>query len=131
MNTTIQNRTVPAVPRGFYLNRVLSAATAVMLTIVWLAAAQPSQAGEVGISTTKVAYGDLNLQTEAGARTLYRRLQAAAAGVCGVAEHRDLGRWLDWRQCYQKALMDAVDGIGAPTLLAVHRRSVGGAASSG
>lgn len=127
MNTNTRVSVVAGDARGFYLNRTLSAAAAAMLTVVWLAAAQPAQARELAISTTTVVYSDLNLQTEAGARTLYQRLKMAAARVCGVVDYRDHA----WRQCYNKALADAVNEVGAPTLLAVHRKAGGDAASSG
>ena len=96
---------------------MLSAAAAAALTVVWLAAAQPAHASELTISTTTVVYSDLNLRNEAGARTLYKRLGNAAARVCGNIDHRNPA----WKQCYKSALSGAVNDVGEPTLLAVHR----------
>jgi UrcA family protein len=126
MNSNTKVLAVPGGARGFYLNRMLSAAAAAVLTVVWLAAAQPAHADEYAVKTTTVKYGDLNLQSEAGARALYRRLQSAAARVCGD-DYRSFG----WRQCYQKALSGAVDDVGAPTLMAVHHATRVSGASSG
>ena len=126
MSTNTRIQTAPGSARGYYFNRMLSAVAAAVLTVVWLAAAQPAHADEYAVKTTTVKYGDLNLQSEAGARALYRRLQRAATRVCGD-DYRSFG----WRQCYQKALSGAVDDVGAPTLMAVHRAARVSGASSG
>jgi UrcA family protein len=124
-NTTIQ--AAPGSARGFYVNRMFSAAAATALTVVWLAAAQPAHAIEMTVSTTAVNYSDLNLATEAGARKLYTRLRYAAARVCGTVDHRNPA----WKQCYKSALSGAVSDVGEPTLLAVHRATGADGASSG
>lgn len=122
---TTQTRTSTlASTRGFCLNRLLSAAAAITLTMVALAAVQPAQASETTFSTIAVTYADLDLGTEAGARTLYRRLKMAASHVCGSVDHRDLSRDRIWQQCHDQALDDAVAHVGAPTLLALHHKSV-------
>lgn len=123
MNTQTKTST-PASTRGRHLNRLLSAAAAITLTMITLAAVQPARASEMTASTTTVAYSDLDLGTEAGARTLYRRLKTAANHVCGGVDHRDLGRDRIWRQCYDKALGDAVARVAAPTLLALHHKTL-------
>jgi hypothetical protein len=60
MSTNTRIQTAPGSVRGYYVNRVLSAAAAAALTVVWIAAAQPAQANELTISTTTVVYSDLN-----------------------------------------------------------------------
>jgi len=107
--------------RGFFANRLMSAAAAAVLTVVWLAAAQPTHADEIVVATTTVKYGDLNLKSESGARNLYRRLQRAAAEVCDGVDARSPA----YRTCYERALAGAVDKVGAPALYAVHRASAG------
>jgi UrcA family protein len=127
MNTHSNIPAAPASVRGFYINRTLAALAATVLTAVWMAAAQPAHANEPGIATAKVSYSDLNLQNEAGARVLYRRLQSAAERVCGSGEQHNRA----WQQCYETALADAVRSVGAPKLLAVHGASGTGSAHSG
>jgi UrcA family protein len=92
--------------------------------MITLAAVQPAQASEMAVSSITVVYSDLDLGTEAGARTLYRRLKMAANHVCGSVDHRDLNRDRIWQQCHDQALDDAVAHVGAPTLLALHHKSV-------
>jgi UrcA family protein len=106
---------------GYYINRTLAAAAATLLTTVWLAAAQPAQAGTVPLASARVSYADLNLGSEAGAHTLYQRLKGAASRVCGTVDHRSPAR----RQCYDKALGDAVHSVGAPRLVALHGARAG------
>ena len=113
--------------RGYFLSRTFAAAAATLLTAVWLAAAQPAHAGEPTVATARVSYADLNLQSEAGVRALYRRLERAAERVCDGADRRSIG----WRECYETALAGAVKNIGAPQLTALHRAHGAGAARSG
>jgi len=127
MSTNTRIQTAPGSARGYYFNRMLSAAAAAALTVGVIAAAQPAHANELTISTTTVVYSDLNLQSEAGARTLYKRLKNAAARVCGTGDQRNHA----WKQCYDTALNDAVRSVGAPTLLALHHAMSDTEASSG
>jgi UrcA family protein len=76
--------------------------------------------------TEKVAYGDLNLDTAAGAKTLYVRLRYAAKNVCApvVAEPRDLNGYHIWQNCVDGALASAVGQINKPLLSALHNLKV-------
>lgn len=60
-------------------------------------AASPAAAQSVETQTVRVSYADLNLNSDAGARAMLRRLRAATAEVCGerigprsLAEHRKI-----------------------------------------
>lgn len=66
-----------------------------------------------------VKYNDLNLETLAGARTLYGRISAAARNVCGY-EGRSFTDQAFWNGCYRGAIADAVAKVGSPLLTAVH-----------
>jgi len=127
MNTNTKVLAGPGGARGYFVNRMVSAAAAAVLTAAWLAAAQPAHASDYSVLTTTVKYGDLNLQSESGARTLYRRLQNAAERVCGPIDHRNRA----WQECYRIALGDAVNSVGAPALFAVHRATRVAGANSG
>jgi UrcA family protein len=68
-----------------------------------------------------VRYADLNLSSEAGARTLYQCIRRAARIVC--IKPGDAARFgnPNYRECIHKAVDDAVAKINQPTLYALHR----------
>jgi len=67
-----------------------------------------------------VSYGDLNLQTEHGARTLLQRIRLAAQEVCPqVPDNRDLSRIEARILCMHRAVARAVQQVGSPRLAAV------------
>lgn len=71
----------------------------------------------------KVTYSDLNIQKEAGATVLYRRLQYASKRVCGVESIKNAGgiRAVSLQQrCYRETLDTAVAEIGNATLTGIH-----------
>jgi UrcA family protein len=70
-----------------------------------------------------VPCGDLNLANEQGARTLYSRLERASEIVCDVRDFRQtklLANRADGRECYHKALDDAVASVGSDQLSNIH-----------
>ncbi|HVN45472.1 MAG TPA: UrcA family protein [Steroidobacteraceae bacterium] len=70
--------------------------------------------------TVTVAYGDLNLATEAGANVLYARLTAAARTVCAAAgvDARNLRQYAAVRSCERQAIAAAVQDVQAPKVAA-------------
>ena len=62
MSTNTRIQTAPGSARGYFVNRMLSAAAATALTIVWIAAAQPAHSSEMTVAKTTVACSGLNLQ---------------------------------------------------------------------
>jgi len=73
--------------------------------------------------SVRVGYGDLNLDTDAGARMLYRRLLVAAQQVCPDADSRELARAANARACQHQAIERAVRAVGSPKLAAVYERA--------
>jgi UrcA family protein len=70
-----------------------------------------------------VAYGDLNLDTPAGSRTLLARIDVAASQACGgQPDVRDLGRIARFDACRAEATHRAVSELDAPRALAVAHR---------
>jgi len=67
-----------------------------------------------------VHYADLNLATEQGARTLYRRIAIAAWNVCPDAANRDLRATAERLACRDQAIARAVRDVGTPLLAAVY-----------
>lgn len=53
--------------------------------------------------TRKVYYGDLDLMSDAGQKTLDRRLSRAVADVCGPVAVNDLGAMRDAAKCKKTA----------------------------
>jgi UrcA family protein len=70
-----------------------------------------------------VRYADLDLTTEQGARTLYRRIVGAAETVCPQADIRDLARSAQSRSCRQQAIARAVQSVSSPQLAAIYAAS--------
>jgi UrcA family protein len=71
----------------------------------------------------KVYYGDLNLETEAGAKVLYARLRYAAQDVCWLYQGDELARKRVWQTCVENSLGDAVGRINKPRVTALHNKS--------
>jgi len=79
-----------------------------------------------GESLTKVvSYADLNLNGEAGARTLYGRLRMAATQVCAPFKGDSLKEKTRWRNCFDPTLERSIAEIDAPMLTAYHLRQTG------
>jgi UrcA family protein len=83
-------------------------------------------AGTVTVSDDAIAmavpYGDLDLSTNAGNRTLYARLTSAAKRVCPRIDNRDLQMRASVDACRAQALARAVRAIDSPALAALHRQ---------
>lgn len=71
--------------------------------------------------TVDVRYADLNLAHPAGARTLYARLQSAARQLCAHDyTPSDLYRRVARKDCYDRTLEDAVQGVDSAPLKGLH-----------
>ena len=69
----------------------------------------------------KVSYAGLDISTESGARTLLKRIEHAAAEVCGGEPSNRLDRFAKFRPCTKDVVKRTVSGIDSPTLTAVYR----------
>jgi UrcA family protein len=77
----------------------------------------PTHAGSNEIQRSEtVHYSDLNLNDQAGAVALYRRLRTAAADVCSVPDVDRYGSVPDYYRCFDDAMGDAVASVGQPVL---------------
>jgi UrcA family protein len=73
-----------------------------------------------------VSFADLNLSNPQGVATLYRRLQRAAAEVCGSEPHvREFTQRSAWSGCASKALDNAVVQVHSAELTALHAKRGG------
>src|SRR5688572_3677803 len=81
--------------------------------------ASPAVAGDQIVTKSQVvSFTDLNLATDEGAQTLYKRIKLAASQVCDGADER-FG-YSEYRKCMTKAVDDAVAKVNRPTLQLVH-----------
>ena len=72
----------------------------------------------------KVNYADLNVEKEAGAKQLYRRLQHASKRVCGVESLTVIGSVREMskaRNCYRDSLDSAVAKVNSKALSKIHK----------
>jgi len=105
-------------------NRVLKTVIVTSLVVLGLpslaTAASPSQFGE---GTISVAYGDLDINTVAGAKTLYARMEKAAKIGCDLRPYSEVGSMSHYRAsraCYKENLAAAVERINSDALTKIH-----------
>jgi UrcA family protein len=98
-----------------------SAASVIAMVAIACAVTSGSAAAtEPGNTLTRaVAYGDLNLASEQGAKALYGRLQFAAREVCVSFENPDLSQQKLQQNCVDNALELAVSKINNPLVSAL------------
>jgi UrcA family protein len=66
-----------------------------------------------------VKYADLDIESDAGALALYRRIASAAHEVCPDNGTRDLRRWQAARECRDQAMARAISQVGSVRLAAI------------
>jgi UrcA family protein len=92
---------------------------------LWLTAftADMAVAEPVNKQSTPVLFGDLDLRTEAGAKTLLTRITKAARSACGELTHSALlpRESAHHRVCVADAVDAAVARVDAPMLAALHK----------
>jgi UrcA family protein len=75
--------------------------------------------------TKVVSYADLNVNGEAGARTLHGRLRMAAAQVCAPLRGNSLRERTNYQECFTPALARSVAKVDEPMLTAYHLSQTG------
>jgi UrcA family protein len=109
MITTSSKQTTP---------RPLAVAVALAaLTVTTLSVAAPASDAT---DSVKVRYSDLNLATDAGVGTLYRRIANAARLVCPDPYSRDLSVVAASEHCQADAIAKAVAEVNNPRLALMH-----------
>jgi len=71
-----------------------------------------------------VDFADLNIESDAGAKALYRRLESAAEKACDVddaLQTRSLRAHRYSKKCFDAALAEAVDEIDSDKLDEIHQ----------
>jgi UrcA family protein len=72
------------------------------------------------VPSVMVQYSALDLNSDEGARNLYRRITTAARAVCPEADQRDLGGFAQSKACRSEAIARAVRDIHSPRLAALN-----------
>jgi UrcA family protein len=102
------------------MKRTSTLVAAAALIFSAFAAAPASAAGLESRSET-VAYGDLDLNSEAGAQTMLRRIEHAARAACfDRSSPMPLTSRPAIRACRMTAMNNAVETLGAPMVTAMH-----------
>lgn len=75
----------------------------------------------VDAPAVRIAYGDLNLDSQPGTQALYARIVSAAREVCGSrsVDIRDLGALARAQACESRAITQAVHEVHSPALAAL------------
>jgi UrcA family protein len=106
----------------------ISAASILAASFIALSAAAtvvPAQAAEPARPYTKIVrYGDLNLDSEQGAKVLYTRIRGAAGNVCSPLEGRNLIEKKLWQGCFDQAVASAVEQVNKTRVTALHNQIV-------
>jgi len=88
------------------------------------AAAMATGGSEIVGKSEKVRFADLNVEKEAGAKQLYRRLQQASKRVCGVDSLTVVGSLREMsraKSCYKDSMDSAVAEIDSEALTEIHQ----------
>ena len=105
------------------VRKLLIAFAVVVLSIPAIAGAVP-HVNDAGQVVARVSYAGLDLSSEAGLVTLYRRIKGAADRACGPQHsYRDAGslkQLRDNKQCYNDVLSKFVAKINNAKLDEIH-----------
>lgn len=109
--------------------RAISISAAIVLGFGAAAASAGTSARQLvsdGVATYVVRFADLDLNRIDGAAALYSRLRHAAGIVCVSLQSRDLAMNAKYQACKNRALSDAVAGVGRPILSQYHESHIKG-----
>jgi UrcA family protein len=98
---------------------------AVALAAITACAALATGARAADVAQVHVKYADLNVNTDAGAAVLYRRIHAAANQVCAMPGDRELVVLAGTKACVDRAIAEAVAAVKSPTLSKLYESKVG------
>jgi UrcA family protein len=77
------------------------------------------------VTTQRVRFKDLNLDSPEGAAVLYVRIKGAASLVCGRWDHFDLLQAHAVRTCINGAVSRAVAQVNSPGLTSIYNEKIG------
>jgi UrcA family protein len=77
------------------------------------------------IVSTPVFFGDLNLDSYAGADVMLGRIRMAAKFICGSEPGDPIVRATTWRQCIDRTTFNAVQAFDNPLVAALNDQRMG------
>ena len=89
----------------------IALATVAALGVASLAIGAHADESVVRAPARTVHYSDLNLNTQAGAEVLYKRIRSAAEQVCGDVGSRRLEEAAEARACVDQAVVASVRAV--------------------
>jgi len=98
-----------------------------LLPVAALALSGIATAGSRDTNSVVVRYGDLNLNSQAGVRSLHKRIRNAAESVCSDLSTRILGLRDAYDQCVDEAVSKGIVDVANPNLSNFHRSKGKGA----
>ena len=92
-----------------------------LLSVAALAISGIAAAGSPDEHSVVVRYGDLNLNSQAGVKSLHKRIRNAAESVCSELSSSVLSLRSTYEQCIDQAVADGVSAVANPNLSNFHR----------
>lgn len=97
----------------------------IIASVAFIVLSAPAIASADGLKgkAVKVSYTDLDLEKEAGAKTLYRRLQQASKQACGLESLKTAGSvkiMSEMKTCYRTTLNSAVVKVDSDEVTKIH-----------
>jgi UrcA family protein len=83
-------------------------------------AAAGTQIGSPDTRSTRVSYADLNLQSEAGARTMFQRIRHAARSVCEINLDDSWDGRVRYFACVRDTTDQAIAKLDSPLVTAMN-----------
>ena len=102
------------------LTTVIAALAALSAIAAGHPAAAGTQIGSPDTRSTRVSYADLNLQSEAGARTMFQRIRHAARSVCEINLNDEWDGRVQYFACVRDTTDRAVATLNSPLVAAMN-----------
>lgn len=110
------------------MNRKCGTSTGLVLLCTAAVMATAAIAKET-VTSVSVSYVATDLANPAGAEALYRRIQRAARLVCQQPDMRELTEDRLYKQCFDRAVDEAVAKVDSSAVTALHHSKTHGTAS--
>jgi UrcA family protein len=91
-----------------------------LLPVAALALSGIAAAGSSDINSVVVQFGDLNLDSQAGVKSLHKRIRNAAESVCSPMSSRILGLRDAYDLCVNEAVRKGIAEVGNSNLTNFH-----------
>jgi UrcA family protein len=92
-----------------------------LVSVAALAISGIAAAGSPDAHSVVVRYGDLNLNSQAGVKSLHKRIRNAAESVCSELNVSVLSLRGTYDQCVDQAVTEGVAEVANPNLTNFHR----------